>query len=153
MSDSTVSAIAYYVRVIAVYFIFGQTFLLSGIEKLTGPAPQWFLDTFGGTMLETLPGLNASWLILGVLEILVVILLIVSLVMREFSPRRGKSWLKLALMTAALTFSALAFGQHLVGEFAGAANLFFYFGATMATLLVVDKDHDAAVALSKQPGA
>jgi hypothetical protein len=137
----------------AIYFIFGQAFFSSGLEKLTTPTPQWFIDTFGGTILNTLPGLDLSWRILGVMEILVVILLIVSLARLEFLEDRGKSWLKLALMTAALTFAALAFGQHLVGEFAGAASLFFYFGATMATLLVVDKDHDAAVGAIAKRGA
>jgi hypothetical protein len=139
-----VSRITYFIRILAVFVIFGQTFLLSGLEKL-GPVPDWFQQTFGDTFLATFPGLQLAWLTLGVLEMAVVIILLISLIRLEFMPDRGKDFLKLALMVAALTFAALAFGQHLVGEFGGAANLFFYFGATMATLLVIDRDHDAAL--------
>lgn len=153
MNESFVARLAYYVRVIAIYFIFGQLFFRSGLEKLTQAVPDWFRATFGGTPLASFPGLEISWRVLGVMEILVVIVLIISVVRLEFLENRGKLWLKLSLMVAALTFAMLAFGQRLVGEFSGAANLFFYFGATMVTLLVVDKDHDAAVNAVDRKGA
>lgn len=148
-----IEKIAYYLRMAAIFFIYGQTFLLSGWEKITTATPQWFLDTFGGTILRSVPGISLSWKILGVVEFLVFLLLVVSLARLEVLPNRGKPWLKLALTLAALAFALLAFGQHLVREFEGAASLFFYFGATMATLLVVDKDHDAAVSSPMARGA
>jgi hypothetical protein len=60
--------------------------------------------------------------------------------MLEVLPNRPKPWLKLSLGIAALTFVMLGVGQRITSEFEGAASLFFYFGATMATLLVVAHD-------------
>lgn len=139
-----VSRITYYVRMLAIYLLFITLFLQSGVSKL-GPVPQWFRDTYGGTWLATIPGLPIAWFTLAALEILVVVIMVISLIRMEFLPNRGKDFMKLALMVAAVAFAVLGFGQHLVGEHTGGAELFFYFGATMATLLVVDKDHDAAM--------
>lgn len=42
-----------------------------------------------------------------------------------------------------MTFMMLGVGQRISAEFDGASSLFFYFGATMATLLVVFYDERA----------
>jgi hypothetical protein len=139
--------LAYYARYVAIYLIFGLTMGLSSIEKLTGPVPDWFSDQFESTWVASFPGLGVAWLMAGVLEIAVALLCVVSIVTLEVLPSRRKPFLKLALGIAAITFMMLAIGQRITFQFDGAASLFFYFGATMATLLVVFRDeaHDDAV--------
>lgn len=128
---------AYYARYAAIYLMFGLTMGLSSIEKLTESVPQWFTDQFQDTIVADFPGLDVAWKVAGVLEVAVAIVLLVSLVLLEFLPKRSKPLLKLALGISAITFMMLAVGQRISSQFDGAASLFFYFGATMATLLVV----------------
>ena len=129
--------VAYYVRYAAIYLMFGMTMGLSSVDKLTKDVPQWFSDQFQDTFVNSFPGLSVAWRVAGVLEVSVLILLVVSLVTLEILPKRRKSWLKLGLGVAAVTFMMLAIGRHITSQLDGAASLFFYFGATMATLLVV----------------
>lgn len=129
--------IGYYVRYLAIYLIFGLTMGLSSIEKITDPVPQWFTEQFGDTFVADVPGLEIAWKVAGGLELAVAVLLVISVAVLEVLPGRRKPVLKLGLGVAALTFTMLAVGQRISSEFAGAASLFFYFGATMAALLVV----------------
>jgi hypothetical protein len=129
--------LAYYVRYVAIYLMFGLTMGLSSIEKLTESVPQWFTDQFQDTFVADFPGLEVSWRVAGVLEVAVAIILVASLVLLELLPKRRKPLLKLGLGVSAVTFMMLAVGQRITSQFDGAASLFFYFGATMATLLVV----------------
>lgn len=129
--------VGYYVRYLAIYLIFGLTMGLSSIEKITDPVPQWFTEQFGDTFVADVPGLDIAWKVAGGLELAVAVLLVISVAVLEVLPGRRKPVLKLGLGVAALTFTMLAVGQRISSEFAGAASLFFYFGATMAALLVV----------------
>jgi hypothetical protein len=129
--------LAYYVRYAAIYLIFGLTMGLSSVEKLTESVPAWFSDQFQDTIVADFPGLEVAWKAAGVLEVAVALVLVASLVLLEVLPKRRKPLLKLGLGIAALTFMMLAVGQRITSQFDGAASLFFYFGATMATLLVV----------------
>lgn len=142
----TLDNFAYYLRYTAIYAMFGITMLASSVEKVMGSAPDWFKEQFQDTLVAAFPGLELSWRLAGVLELAVVGLMITSLVRMEFQPMRPKGALKAALGMAALTFMVLAVGQRISAEFSGAASLFFYFGATMATLLVVFHDERKAIA-------
>ena len=129
--------VAYYLRYVAIYCMFGLTMALSAIDKVRNSPPEWFQQQFQDTLVASVPGLEISWRLAGALEIAVAVLVIVSIVMREFLPGIAKPWLKAALGVAAVTFMMLGVGQRISAEFDGASTLFFYFGATMATLLVV----------------
>lgn len=139
-----IDTLGYYARYVAIYLIFGLTMGLSSIEKITDPVPEWFSTQFESTWVATFPGLTAAWLAAGVLEVAVAVLIVVSLVTLEVLPNRSKPFLKLALGVSAITFMMLAIGQRLSFQFDGAASLFFYFGATMATLLVIFRDEASA---------
>jgi hypothetical protein len=136
-------ALYHYVKYAAIYLIFGLTMGISSIEKLTEPVPDWFSEQFVGTFVETFPGLSASWLAAGVLEVLVAVLIVVSRVRLAFMAGKLRPWLRTGMALAAFTFMLLAIGQRVSSQFDGAASLFFYFGATMATLLVVHRDEAA----------
>jgi hypothetical protein len=132
-----VDRIGYYVRYIAIYLVFGASTAISSIESLTDPVPQWFSDRFDGTFVADVPGLEVAWRVVGGLEVAVAAVLVASLVLLEVLPRRRKPLLKLGLGLAALTSALLALGQGLGSQLDGAGSLLLYFGATMATLLIV----------------
>ena len=85
---------------------------------------------FSGTFLATIPGVDAAWTILGILEFAIFIITVVSLVRLEFMPDRRKPFMLSALALAIFTFSILAMGQNVTGQTSGVAELFLYAGAT-----------------------
>ena len=133
-------AVAYWATLIGVYVMVGGLMFYSGKSKLfdsDGNAPQGIKDQFEGTFLATIPGTDAAWIILGVLEFGVFLLLLGSLIRLEFLPHQTKSLLQVGLAVALLTFGCMAFGQTSTGEHAGAASLYTYFGSTVVILILV----------------
>lgn len=124
---------AVYALVLAgIYLLVGVLFFYAGKEKIIDGhgAPAGIAKQFSGTFLATIPGVNAAWTILGILESLIFILVVVSLIRLEFLPDRRKPVLLTALGLAIFTFSILAMGQNVTGETEGVAELFTYAGAT-----------------------
>ena len=132
--------IAYWATLLGVYLMVGGLMFYSGKEKLfdeNGHPPQAIVDQFKGTFLATIPGTHAAWIILGILEFGVFVLLLASVIRLEFLPHRDKSLLQVGLATALLTFAFLAFGQTATKQYAGTAQLYTYFGSTVVILILV----------------
>ncbi len=132
--------IAVYALVLAgIYLLVGVLFFYAGKGKIIDGhgAPPPIAKQFSGTFLDTIPGVDAAWTILGILESLIFILVVISLVRLEFLPARRKSFLLTALGLAVFTFSILAMGQNVVGENEGVAELFTYAGATGILIFLV----------------
>ena len=123
---------AYGTLLAGVYFLVGVLFFYAGKEKIFDGlgAPPPIEKQFAGTFLDTIPGIDAAWTILGILESLIFILVLVSLIRLEFMPDRRKSFLLSALGLAIFTFSILAMGQNVTGENSGVAELYIYAAAT-----------------------
>ncbi len=137
---SLFDGIAYWVTVIGIYLMVGGLMFYSGKEKLfddNGNAPSAIQQQFQGSFLAKVPGVDAAWTILGILEFGVALLLILSLIRLEFLPHRTKMFMQLALAVALLTFACLAFGQTATKQFSGVASLYQYFGATVVIMLLV----------------
>ena len=137
---SLFDGIAYWVTVIGIYLMVGGLMFYSGKEKLfddDGNAPSAIQQQFKGSFLDKVPGVDAAWTILGILEFAVFVLLILSLIRLEFLPHRTKMFMQLALAVGLLTFACLAFGQTATKQFAGVASLYQYFGATVVIMLLV----------------
>jgi hypothetical protein len=83
------------------------------------------------------PGVDTAWVIIGILELAVVALMVVSIMRGEFLPRRTKSVLLVALALALVTFACLSFGQTSTGNNQGTASLYTYFASTAVILLLV----------------
>src|SRR5262245_53034074 len=122
-----------------IYFLVGVLFFYAGKEKIFDGlgAPPPIEKQFAGTFLDTIPGIDAAWTILGILEFGIFVLTVISLVRLEFMPDRPKPWLLSALGLAIFTFSILGVGQNVVGENTGVAELFLYAGATGVLLWLV----------------
>src|SRR5215470_13371554 len=132
--------VAYWATLLGVYLMVGGLMFYSGKEKLfddNGHPPQSIVQQFHGTFIDTFPGTHAAWIILGVLEFAVFVLLLLSLIRLEFLPHRDKSLLQVGLAVALLTFACLAFGQTATKQYAGTASLYTYFGATAVILILV----------------
>lgn len=132
--------IAYWATLAGIYVMVGGLMFYSGKGKLfddDGNAPPPIDTQFEGTFIDTFPGTDAAWVILGILEFGVFALLLASLVFLEFLPHREKSLLQVGLAVAMLTFGLMAFGQTVTAQFAGVASLYTYFGATVVILILV----------------
>lgn len=138
--DVLVGRAAHYLKYLAIYWIFAGMWLWSFWEKLADPVPQWFIDQFSPTFVDEFPGLTLSWRVAGVAELLVGLTFLVSLARLEFLPGRRKPVLLLALAGSACMFAYLGFGQRITDQFDSAASLFFYFGATVTSWIVVHRD-------------
>lgn len=132
--------VAYWATIAGVYLMVGGLMFYSGKEKLfdeNGHAPAGIEKQFAGSFLHTVPGTDAAWVILGVLEFAVFVVMVASLLRGEFLPHVRKSLLQVALAIALITFACLAFGQTATGQFEGTASLYQYFGATVVILILV----------------
>jgi uncharacterized membrane protein len=131
---------AYWLIVAGVYLLVGVLFLYSGKSKLfddNGHAPAALKKQFEGTFIDKVPGVDTAWVIIGILELAIVALMVVSIMRGEFLPRRTKSVLLVALALALVTFACLSFGQTSTGNNQGTASLYTYFASTAVILLLV----------------
>ena len=131
---------AYWATLVGVYLMVGGLMFYSGKEKLfddDGNAPQGIKEQFQGTFIDTFPGTDAAWIILGILEFGVFALLVASLIRLEFLPHQDKSLLQVGLAVALLAFACLAFGQTVTRQFEGTASLYTYFASTVIILILV----------------
>jgi uncharacterized membrane protein YphA (DoxX/SURF4 family) len=131
---------AYWLTVVGVYFLVGVLFFYSGKSKLfddDGHAPQALKKQFEGTFIDTVPGVDAAWVIIGILELLVFLLVVLSIVRGEFRPHQAKSLLLVALGLALLDFACLSFGQTSTANNQGTASLYSYFASTAVIFLLV----------------
>ncbi|HTU15222.1 MAG TPA: hypothetical protein VMF31_08490 [Solirubrobacterales bacterium] len=133
--DITVYALA----LAGIYLLVGVLFFYGGKEKILdgSGAPPPIEKQFSGTFLDTIPGIDAAWTILGLLECAIFLLIVVSLIRLEFMPDRRKPFLLISLGLTIFTFSILAMGQNVTGENSGVAELYIYAGATVALLFLV----------------
>lgn len=140
-----------------IYLLVGVLFFYGGKEKLFdgGGMPPPLEKQFSGTFLDTIPGTDAAWTILGILEFGIFLLTVVSLLTLEFLPSRRKPFLLSSLALSVLTFSVLGIGQNVLGEHTGVAELFLYGGATgvfIALVLIMPPYRSANWVSGRGPG-
>ncbi len=128
------------IRLLPIYAVFIYTWTLTGFGKFMGEGvPGSFVERFQNSFLASFPGLTLAYYQIATLEVLAALFFIVSLVKLEFLPGRNKIFLEWGLWFSVVTFAVLGFGLRLVGDNAGAASLFFYFGASLVATLFVDR--------------
>jgi len=133
-------AIAYWLGLAGIYITFGFLWYYSAKEKLidqSGHMPAELAKGFEGTFLDSLPGLDASWVLLGVLEAVAFLLFAVSIVTGEFLPNRRKPILLAGLGFSIFTFAVMAFANNMIANFDTVATLFTYFTGTVLIVALV----------------
>jgi hypothetical protein len=131
--------VVYALILTGVYLLVGVLFFYGFKSKILdgNGAPPGIQKQFEGTFFETIPGVDAAWKIIGILEFVIFALTAASLAMREFLFERTKPLLLTALGLSIFTFSLLAVGQNVTGQTTGVAELFLYAGATGVLMVLI----------------
>lgn len=124
--------------VLSITLLYAMTWSLAGFPKLFGGGvPPWFGETFGNTFLASFPGLWLSFYSIAVGEVIAALLAIGSLLRREFLEGRDRPLFIATLVVSLFLFLQLGFGKRLIADHEGAAQLFYYFIATLIPLSLV----------------
>jgi hypothetical protein len=132
-------AAAYWLIVAATYVTVGFLFYYSAKEKLfddNGVMPKPVAAGFHGSFIASFPGLNAAWVLLGLLEAAVFLVVLASLLAGEFLPTRRKPILLSGLALSMFAFGVMSFAENMTGQFATVSELFGYLAGT-AVLVVL----------------
>lgn len=142
--ENTVSHVAdrasYWLIIAATYMTFGFLFYYAAKEKLfddSGTMPAGLARGFHGSFIASFPGTNTSWLLLGLLEGLVFLVIAASVLTGEFLPTRRKPILLSGLGLAIFAFGLMSFAENMIGEFATVAELFSYLTGTGVLIILV----------------
>lgn len=133
-NDRTVRGVA----MLSMALLLMITWGFGGIAKLfSGGVPEWFSRPFESTFLVKFPGMTASFYSIAVLEALAAGLAFASAVTGEFVRGFRCVYLSASLLLSLGIFVQLSFGKQLIGDFAGAHDLYMYFSGTLLMLLGV----------------
>ena len=132
--------VAYLFALVGVYVTTGGLFFYGFWEKAVEgdfKIPPPLEEQFDKTFIGTIPGSEAAWAIVAILEGLVFVLILLSLVTMEFRPARRKPFLLTSLAMGMLVFAVLAFGQNATAQHESVASLYGYFGTTVIIMLFI----------------
>jgi hypothetical protein len=131
---------SYWLIIAAMYTMFGFLFYYASKEKLfddSGTMPAPLAKGFHGSFIASFPGTNTSWLLLGLLEGLVFLVIAASVATGEFLPTRRKPILLSGLGLAMFAFGLMSFAENMIGEFSTVAELFGYLTGTGILVLLM----------------
>jgi len=138
---SEITSVATYATTLAgIYLSVGFLFYYAAKEKLftdSGTMPASLQKLFAGSFFASVPGDNAAWVLLGLLEASVVVLLVLSLARGEFLPQRRKPILLAGLGVSLLAYGVMGLANDMIGNNATVIELFTYFGVTVVVMFLV----------------
>lgn len=140
VSASPFDKVAYLFALVGLYVMVGGLFFYGFWNKaIDGDfnVPPPLAKQFDKTIIGTIPGADAAWVIIAILEGIVFLLVVASIVTTEFRPSRRKPFLLTSLAMALLVFGFLSFGQNATEQHESVASLYGYFGATVILMLFV----------------
>jgi hypothetical protein len=135
-----VDTISYLFVLGGIYLTFGFLFFYAGKEKLftdNANMPAGLAKVYHGSFVASFPGLNTSWLIIGLLEFGIFLLFAASLITGEFLIKRRKPLMLTGLSLSILVFGLIGFSENMIGNFATTAEIFSYFAGTVVTIILV----------------
>lgn len=99
------------------------------IHKLTGDfVPTWFYKKFSESLINKVSfGINISYIIIVILEILAPLLFIIGLFKKEYLQTSTGTFISLGFKTSYILFTILTFGSFLVEDYSNGFNDFIYF--------------------------
>lgn len=123
-----------------IYLSVGFLFYYAAHEKLIangGTMPAGLAKAFHGSFFASIPGDNAAWVLLGLIEASVVVLLAISLIRGEFLPQRRKPILLAGLSVSVLAYGVMIIANAMTGNNPTVIELFTYLGVTAIVMFVV----------------
>jgi len=136
-----IAKLATYATTLAgIYLSVGFLFYYAAYEKLftdSGTMPAPLQKLFAGSFFASVPGDNAAWVLLGLLEATIVVVLAISLLRGEFLPQRRKPILLAGLGVSLLAFGVMGLANDMIGNTATVIELFTYLGVTIAVMFLV----------------
>jgi len=132
--------VSYWLVSASIYLTFGTIFYYAAREKLVtdnGTMPAGLAKTFQGTFVASFPGLNTSWVLIGILEAVVFVAFAVSVLRGEFLPTRRKPVLLSALGLSMITFALISWAESISGGNATVGSLFTYLAGTAVLFVLV----------------
>lgn len=132
------------IKLLPLYAILLYTMGMPGWAKIFGGRQviDRYTGMFKDSFIAALPGGTPLMIyLLGILELAVPLLLIISLLKGEFLQNRPKTWLNYALVLSIFTFAMLCFGLAVLFNFAGSANLVFYPIFTLLMLVYLNRPY------------
>lgn len=136
-----IAKVATYATTLAgIYLSVAFLFYYAAHEKLitnSGTMPAPLQKMFAGSFFASVPGNNASWVLLGLLEAAIVVLLAISLLRGEFLPQRRKPILLAGLGVSLFAFGVMGLANDMIGNNATVIELFTYFGVTVVVMFLI----------------
>ena len=137
---SVVAAAPYWLVFVGIYLAYGFLWYFAAKEKLIddgGTMPAGLAKAFDGSIFASVPGVDASWVLLGLMEAVACVMFALSVIAGEFLPQRRKPILLGALGVSVLTFAVMAFAQNVIGDHESVASLMTYMAGALVTLVAV----------------
>ncbi|MGI8712988.1 MAG: hypothetical protein ACR2NR_07390 [Solirubrobacteraceae bacterium] len=139
--DRRLGRVATYATTLAgIYLSVGFLFYFAAKEKLFadgGTMPAGLVKAFHGSFFANVPGDNAAWVLLGLTEAAVVVILAVSLLRGEFLPQRRKPIRLAGLGVSMLAYGMMIVANAMIGNNPTVIELFTYFGVTAVVMFMV----------------
>ena len=138
--SAVADATTYWTAIGGIYIAYGFLWFYSAKEKLfdqDGNMPAGLAKAYSGHFIDSFPGVNTAWLLLGLLEAVAFLVVVASFVTGEFLPHRSKPVLLAGLGVSMFTFALMTFAQNMVANHDSVASLFAYMGVTGVMLLLV----------------
>jgi hypothetical protein len=132
--------VTYSATLAGIYLSVGFLFYYAMKEKLftdSGTMPAPLAKAFDGSFFASVPGNNASWFLLGLLEALIVVMLAASLLTGEFLPQRRKPILLAGLSVSLFAYGFMGIANDMIGNNATVIELFTYFGMTIVAMFII----------------
>jgi hypothetical protein len=130
-------ALVYWLGIFGIYLTFGFLWYYAAKDKLfdqDGNMPAGLKNAFDGSFIDSVPGLDTAWLLLGLLDAAAFLLIAVSLITGELLPDRRKPLLLAGLGVSIFTFAVMAFANNMIGNYETVASLFSYFTGTVIVI-------------------
>ena len=135
-----VDALVYWAGVVGIYLTFGFLWYYAAKEKLfdqDGTMPAGLKKAFDGSFIDSFPGLDTAWLLLGLLDAVAFLLFAASLLTGEFLPERRKTLLLGGLGVSIFKFAVMMLANNMIANYETVASLFSYFTGTAISIGLV----------------
>lgn len=112
---------------------------ITAYQKIKGlSVPNWFIKKFEPTFLNAIPyGISVSYIVITFLESAIALLIIISILKKEYQHQQAKIFLTDALQLSLVLFIILFFGSFIAEDYGNGALDFLYFIGTVVLMFIL----------------